>query len=112
MMKNVPCVCDFRPLLFAEQFERLSRLALISVYAIALNNKFLKSCEEFYNNRVDDPRLERRPPYLWQWMDNSDILIGNKVYRKPSFKPFLHLRDSEIKKILYEFKRYVYNEKV
>lgn len=106
-MKNVPCVCDFRPLLFAEQFERLSRLALISVYAIALN-KFLKSCEEFYNNRVDDPRLERRPPYLWQWMDNSDILIGNKVYRKPSFKPFLHLRDSEIKKILYEFKRYVY----
>lgn len=37
MMKNVPCVCDFRPLLFAEQFERLSRLALVSVYAIALN---------------------------------------------------------------------------
>lgn len=98
-MKNVPCVCDFRPLLFAEQFERLSRLALVSVYAIALN-KFWKSCED------------SRPPYLWQWMDDSDILIGNKVYRKPSFKPFLHLRDSEIKKILYEFKRYVYNEKV
>lgn len=109
-MKNALSVCN-KQVQFAEQFERLSRLALISVYAIALN-KFLKSCEEFYNNRVYAPRLERRPPYLWQWMDNSDILIGNKVYRKPSFKPFLHLRDSEIKKILYEFKRYVYNEKV
>lgn len=109
-MKNALSVCN-KQVQFAEQFERLSRLALISVYAIALN-KFLKSCEEFYNNRVDGPRLERRPPYLWQWMDNSDILIGNKVYRKPSFKPFLHLRDSEIKKILYEFKRYGYNEKV
>lgn len=94
MMKNVPCVCDFRPLLFAEQFERLSRLALVSVYAIALNN------------RVDDPRLDSRPPYLWQWMDDSDILIENKVYRKPSFKPFLHLRDSEIKKIINQFNRY------
>ena len=101
-MKNVPCVCDFRPLLFAEQFERLSRLALVSVYAIALN----KFCEESYNNRVDDPRLDSRPPYLWQWMDDSDILIGNKVYRKPSFKPFLHLRDSEIKKIINQFNRY------
>lgn len=89
-MKNVPCVCDFRPLLFAEQFERLSRLALVSVYAIA----------------VDDHRLDSRPPYLWQWMDDSDILIGNKVYRKPSFKPFLHLRDSEIKKIINQFNRY------
>lgn len=108
-MKNVPCVCDFRPLLFAEQFERLSRLALVSVYAIALN-KFWKSCEESYNNRVDDPRLDSRPPYLWQWMDDSDILIGNKVYRKPSFKPFLHLRDSEIKKITNQFNRYKYEK--
>lgn len=55
---------------------------------------------------VDDPRLDSRPPYLWQWMDDSDILIGNKVYRKPSFKPFLHLRDSEIKKIINQFNRY------
>ena len=103
-MKNVPCVCEF-----AEQFERLSRLALVSVYAIALN-KFWKSCEESYNNRVDDPRLDSRPPYLWQWMDDSDILIGNKVYRKPSFKPFLHLRDSEIKKIINQFNRYKYEK--
>lgn len=72
---------------------------------IALN-KFRKSCEESYNNRVDDHRLDSRPPYLWQWMDDSDILIGNKVYRKPSFKPFLHLRDSEIKKIINQFNRY------
>lgn len=107
-MKNALSVCN-KQVQFAEQFERLSRLALISVYAIALN-KFLKSCEEFYNNRVDDPRLDSRPPYLWQWMDDSDILIGNKVYRKPSFKPFLHLRDSEIKKIINQFNRYKYEK--
>ena len=87
-MKNVPCVCDFRPLLFAEQFERLSMLALVSVYAIALN-KFWKSCEESSYKCVDEPRLDSRPPYLWQWMDDSDILLGNKVYRKTSFKSFL-----------------------
>lgn len=72
--------------------------------------KFWKSCEESYNNRVDDPRLDSRPPYLWQWMDYHDILIGNKVYRKPSFKPFLHLLDSEIKKIINQFNRYKYEK--
>lgn len=36
------------------------------------------------------------------WIEGTPICIN----RKPSFKPFLHLRDSEIKKIINQFNRY------